>query len=89
MLGLSIDGPGRRTADPVPNEITGYAASERTKWASIELSHGVGGLSMGFVYMSLYDIYIVGDQEEREGGGVHSGLRGARFVFIVCILIEI
>lgn len=37
MFGLSIEGPGRRTADPVPKEITGYEASERTRWASIDL----------------------------------------------------
>ena len=26
ILGLSMDGPGRRTADPVPNEMTRYPA---------------------------------------------------------------
>jgi len=36
MFGLSMDGPGRRTADPVPDEITRYPAFDRTLWPSIE-----------------------------------------------------
>lgn len=37
MLGLSIDGPGSRTADPVPDDITRKPALDKTECPSIDL----------------------------------------------------
>lgn len=67
MLGLSMAGPGRRTADPVPDETTVKPASRSVRWACIERFWRCLPKLDQFVNAFLG---VVEEQRERAEGGV-------------------